>query len=78
MTMLTTQAKDASDALLQEASNNHLRESRDQLQHPLNEEARRSSSMIVKYLLENVEEFRQLTELRQQVNKTSAETLGQF
>jgi hypothetical protein len=46
------------------------RESIIQTRYPHNKEG--SVSLIIKYLLENVEQFRQLTELREQVNETSA------
>ncbi|OCL14162.1 hypothetical protein AOQ84DRAFT_309391, partial [Glonium stellatum] len=65
MTMPTTRVKEISDVLLQDAPKN-LEESIDQSQCFRNQGAQRASSMITKYLLENVEEFRQLAKLRQQ------------
>jgi hypothetical protein len=75
--MPTASVKETRASLLQDASNN-LPESIVQTQYPYDREPSRNSSMISRYLLENVEEFRRLTELRKQVDESSAKTLGQF
>jgi hypothetical protein len=67
--MPETSSKKSEAGVLQDTST-FLRESIIQTRYPHNKE--QSVSLILKYLLENVEQFRQLTELREQVNKTSA------
>jgi len=76
MAMLTTRASENGDVLLKGAPNTYLQESSDQSQSLPYQEIRRASSMITQYLRENVAEFRRLTELREQVNEPSAETLS--
>lgn len=73
--MPASQVEETSDVPLQsDASDNTPQESVNQSQCPVDQEARPASSIIVRYLLENVAEFRQLTELRQKVNRSGAET----
>jgi hypothetical protein len=48
-----------------------------QSQYPAYQEAQHASSIIVQYLLEDVAEFRQLTELRWKVNRSGAGTPSQ-
>jgi hypothetical protein len=78
MAMPTTRVKETSDVLLQDAPKNYPKESIDQSQCPPNQEARRASSMITRYLLENVAEFRKLAELRQKVDRSGAESQAEF
>ena len=73
--MPASRVEETSDVPLQgDTSDNTLKESVNQSQCPADQEAQRASSIIVPYLLENVAEFRQLTELRQKVNRLGAET----
>jgi hypothetical protein len=57
---------EASDVPLQGDASNNTQEN--QSQCPADQEAQRFTAIMVQYLLENVVEFRQLTELRKKVS----------
>lgn len=72
--MPTTSEKVALTGMLRDTSK-ALEESTNQTRYPQEKEVS-SNSSITRYLLEHVEEFRQLTELRRQVDEPSAIVLA--
>jgi hypothetical protein len=70
--MPTSLVEETSDVPLQSDASNNTQEN--QSQYPADQEAQRFTSIMVQYLLENVVEFRELTELRKKVIGLPTET----
>lgn len=66
-----------SNSLPSDASN-RLTKSTDQNSFPHDKEASSVDARITRYLMENVDEFRQLTELRHQVTNQDPKFLAKF